>query len=171
MENEKTESKFELTKEEQKRIEETRKFDALTPGTIAYRLALENDTLVVGKTKAELEIRKTLFMVQKAKNEIRRLEVQLASGNITEEFEPGKLMTHDEVDNLIYQKKFLRDAWILDLPKHLMQLRAYVGYKDVAKNIILSEEEFETSCNQVEEFLNGLGKSMYSHTKEYKLTE
>jgi len=140
-----------LTKEEIQRVRDTRDYDEIKPHTPAWRVALYNDSIRSALRLKKSTIRKRILTIHDLTNNITRLKDQLESGKITEEIKTGIRMNEREVESLIRQNSWLRDGEVEAIPRTLAEMRGLVGHKDVARNIVMSKEEFDKYVQDIED--------------------
>lgn len=146
-----------LTKEDWERLAEQKRFQELDPESIGYKVAVYSDGLRAQVRERKEKIRKRLWNIKNLQNNVTRLQVQLRKGNITEELKPGVLMNEAEVKSQIQHNKWVMEGEARDVPKILAEIRGIVGTRDVAKNVVISEEEFEEYAGEVLDELEKLG--------------
>jgi hypothetical protein len=107
-------------------------------------------------------IDKRIWNIDDLTNSIRRLELQQTTGNITEVMKDGTtVMNKFELASLIQNHKWLRDGEFNGLYSLLAELRASVGHKDVAKNIVMTEEQFDSLVTQISETVKKYGYNLF----------
>lgn len=143
------EERASISKEELERIKKQREFDSIKQGTYTYKIALFSDQLRQNMYKHKSVVENRLWNVHNLLNNITRLEEQLKSGNITEKLDNELVMNDIEVKTLIQKNKWLLEGEARAIPLELGLLRSVVGHLDVAKNVIMTEEEFETYAENV----------------------
>jgi hypothetical protein len=153
-----------LTKEELARVKETREFDTIKPGSPTWRVALYNDSLRQQHRLITSTIKKRVWAIDDIQNKILRLEEQVKTGKITEELKPGITMTAEEVQTLIQHSRWLQEGEVRSIPKSLAELRSIVSHKDVAKNTILSMQEFDSYVKELEETIKKKGYELFEGT-------
>ena len=154
-----------LSKEEKTRILEQREFDSLdfnNKGSMSWKVALECDSVRGLKVAHELNIDNCLADIVNSKGRAEKLKVQLAKGEILEELKPGMPMTVLEVDLEIRTAGILIKRGVRAVLSELAQLRMIVGTRDVLKNIILTEDEYDGYTKMVEKALEGLGLQLFT---------
>ena len=149
-----------LTKEELERIDHQREFDKINPGTAAYRMGVAVDPLRRQWLAAKSSIQKHLWNVDNITNQIRRLKAQLVVKNITEELKPGVYMNEHEMEAQIAHAGWLLEGEVNAIAPQLWQIRGVVGQHDLAKEVIVTEEQFDEYVRDVEKQLKGFGYAL-----------
>lgn len=154
-----------LTKEEIQRIRDTREFDEVKPGTPTYKIAVLCDSLRQSMRRTLFTIDKRVWSIDDLQNSIRRLEIQLVTHNITETMKNGIVMNESELKSLIQHNKWLKDGEFFALYQLLAELRGVVGHKDVARNVIMTIEQFDAYVLELSEKLKAYGYSLFGELK------
>lgn len=150
-----------LTKEEIQRIYDARAYDDIKPGTPTHKIALQCDALRRSMRKTKATIDKRVWSIGDLQNKINRLQSQLDSGKITEELKDGITMNEHELTTEIQHYKWTKDGEFYALFNLLAELRGVVGHKDVAKNVILTLEEFDDYVKQLNERVKKFGYDLF----------
>lgn len=132
-----------LTKEEMERILQQREYDTIEEGTPTYKIAVMCDTLRQNQRRLKGTISKRIWTISDVANTINRLQMQLDSGTVTEKLKDGVTMSQNELNVLINHNKWAKDGEFYALFPLLAELRALVGHKDVARNVIITQEKFD----------------------------
>lgn len=150
-----------LTKAEMERIKEVREFETIEKDTPTYNIAVMCDKLRQESRKHKITIERRLMSMAELTNNIRRLEVQLASGNITETMKNNIIMNEQEVKSLIHQNEWMRTGEFYALYTTLAGLRATVGHKDVSGKIIMTIKQFDELVRDVENKVKEFGYDFF----------
>lgn len=139
-----------LSQEEIARIKAQRAFDEIPVGSLTWKLALYNDSLRVQLRTTQVLVTKRLWNIQRAKAKILVLEAQLSSGSVTEKLADGsRMMTREEAEVDVVANEWLARGEAEAIPKLLAEIRSLVGHIDIAKNVILTAEDFEVYATKV----------------------
>jgi hypothetical protein len=150
-----------LTHDEISRIDEQRKFDEITPGTPTYRMALHNDGLRAQARMCKSIIEKQRWNIRQLQQANDRLKKQILSGNITEEVRDGVTMTPAEVETLIWKNNWNINSEVLSIPMTLAELRGIVGHMDVARRIVMTQEQFDAYVAEIESHVKEAGFNLF----------
>ena len=132
-----------LTAAEIQRIKSMRDYDAIKPDTPTWKIAILCDDLRQNKRRLMSTVTKRLWTIGDLGNNMDRLNVQLTSGNITEIMKNGLPMNSFELKSLIQHNRWLRDGEFHALFPLLAELRGLVGHLDVARKVIMSQEQYD----------------------------
>lgn len=147
-----------LTDEEKQLIQDSRSFKDIAPGKRGYNIALFNDVINREHLKHKSVIEKCLLQIEDMRNQKRRLQSQLMSGEITALLPNGQsTMNADEVKQQINYIDWLIKAEVMAIPMALLAIRRIVGHKNIAMQVVVSEDEFEAYAEGVEKRLTELG--------------
>ena len=141
-----------LTREELDRIKEMREFNDLQPGTWAYRAFLHSDQLNINKLKVMIGVDKSISHMAEflaAKNHSNR--VLLGATNSTEQ------SVLEEARANVLRHDFAINAELNSLPLNLVDLYRIVGRKRIDSTIVMSQEEFDAYCDDVQRRVESLG--------------
>lgn len=150
-----------LTKEEIKQIKEQREFEDIKTGSYTYKIALLGDSIRSNLRTLKLKISKRLWSIDDLTNNIRRIKVQLESKLITEKLKTGEVMTEPELITYMQHHEWLREGEVVAIPISLAEMRAYVGHKDIVRNVVMSEDEFNLYVAGLESELAKRGFKMF----------
>ena len=150
-----------LTKEEIKRIRETREFETIKVGTPTYKIAILCDQLRQSLRTTKAHIAKRLWTIDSLSNNIDRLQLQLTTGEITEQMKQGIIMNKEELSSLIQHNRWLKDGEFSAVYALLADLRGLVGHKDLAKKVIMTIEEFDKFVLDIETYLKKYGYNLF----------
>jgi|TARA_Y100000310_G_C20622014_1_gene783890 hypothetical protein len=151
-----------LTKEEIERIKEVREYDLIEPGTPTYKIALMCDSLRQDLQKNRADVAKRLWSIDDMQNNIKRLKIQITTGNITEKLpKSGEPMNEAELKSLITHHEWMKDGEFFYLYKLLGQIRGVVGHRDVGKHIIMTQKAFDDYVLQIAEGLKKYGYNLF----------
>lgn len=154
--------KASLSPEEAHRLEEMRKYDELKPDTYAFKLAIHNDSLRVAIRQSKEQIWKMIWNIKDIQNKINRCKEQLKSDNIYETIGESKVvMNKYELETYMEHMTWVMKAEVKGLSKHLLQLRANVGHIDIQRNIIMTEDDYESYCKDIEKQVRELGHDIF----------
>lgn len=151
-----------LTKEEVKWIKEQREFETIKPGTWTYKIAVVNDAIRSNIRQLKSKLNKRLWNIEDITNKIERLNEQLRTGEIYECVKDGMTMTKEELTNFIQHHEWLRKGEVDAIPMNLAEIRALVGHKDVARQVVMTVEEFDKMVGEVYEKLKAKGYDIFS---------
>jgi len=140
-----------LTEPELNRIKEQRRFENVEEGTKGYEILLYLDEAKKLLRQKKLKIRKRLWNIDRLKNHRDRLQEQLDSGEITEKLDDNTTMNEEEVKTEIMHQEWTIEGEINDIVNLLGEIRTIVGMKDLKKNEIMTEDEYEKYAKEIEE--------------------
>lgn len=141
----------EFTKEEKELLRKMKEHEFIQPGTIGWKLAVYNDPLRLKLMNEKNLITKRIANIIQLRNQLKRMKGELVSGEIKTELKPGIIMSEDELNHQIILTQFTLEGERQTLPIILADIKVLVGRLDVAKQIIISEEEFEEYCKELQE--------------------
>lgn len=139
-----------LSKEEYSRLKEQRALDDLKPGTISYRVALENDTVRRQRDELYEQVYNKVADIKNVRSRYNKLKIQIEKGLITDELRPGMTMTKEEVLFEVYKSDKLGWGLSKDLMPIFATLRAIVGSHDLVGNELLPEKTYDSFVLETE---------------------
>lgn len=157
----KKEDILKLTGEEKLQIEAQRKFNLVDKGTRSYDVLAKIDRIARQVWENKNKVDKTLIELMNFNATMNRDATELESGNITRELKPGLPMSQDELQWNIRLTKNMAETAVFNLPLILADLREVVGYKDVKGDVVISEEEYESYVDYVENEVKKLGYELF----------
>jgi len=152
---------LEFTKEEQEQIRKQREFATIKRDSMSYKVALQCDDLRKIRDMTMMNIEKRLLNIKNTKLAINRMQVEVTSGVITREIRNGVKMTADELRLEIETAESMAYATALDIPTDLGKLRTIVGFTDVVKNVVMTEDEYDEYVRNVEKSLATFGYKLF----------
>lgn len=158
-----------LTKEEMIRIKQVREYNEIKVGTPTYKIAILCDAIRSQIRMLRAKITKRLYSIDNLTNNIARLETQLETGKITEILKSNMIMNSFEIKSLIQHNEWLRQGEVDAIPMALADLRALVGHKDVARNIIMDQDVFDKLVLDIEQRLKIKGYNMFGELDAYNI--
>ena len=150
-----------LTKEELARIKEVREFQTITKDTPTYNIAILCDTLRQNMRRLKLNIDKRIWSIDDINNNVHRLKIQQASGNITETMKGGIVMNDSELTSLIKHNEWLKEGEFYALYPLFGEIRAIAEHRDIAGNIIMKLSEFDEWVLATKEELKNYGFNLF----------
>jgi hypothetical protein len=151
-----------LSAEEAHFISELRQYDSLKPDSLAWKLALHNDTLRTSIRNQQEQIFKRIWNIKDIQNKIDRANLQLSTKEIYEKIgDSGITMNEDELKTYIEHMRWVKKGEVRDIAKQLLQLRANVGHIDLQRNIIMTEEQYEEYVQKIMNEIKGLGHDIF----------
>ena len=155
-----------LSKEEIERIKQVRDYDLITPGTPTHKIAVLCDSVREDFRQLKSTLSRRLWIIDSLRNNMDRLEHQLEVDRITEEMKNGVLMNKAEVKSLIQNNKWTQEGEFHALYKLFGQIRGFVGVRDVARNIIMTQEEFDKYVLDTKDHLIPYGYELFGELDE-----
>lgn len=151
------------------RIKNQQKLAMVDPGTYRYKVFLHGDQIRLTVRKLKVEIEERLWAIKNGKSELARLEGQLSTGEIYDELPTNISDLHIKMN--VYELKLhielkerMIEAQAGSIINSLIQLAGHVGFHDPARNMILSEQEFEVYTNEIEKRVKGMGYEIFDDT-------
>ena len=155
-----------MTKEEMEQIKEQRKFNDIKTGTNEYKIAVLNHPVRSQLRNLKINLMRKLWTINDISNNLKRLDTQLTSGNITELQKDNQTkMNEAELRSFIEHNKWLRQGEMNALYPLLGELRSIVGFKDYAQKIILSMEEYDKVISEVQTKINEHGFDLFGEVR------
>jgi len=151
-----------MTKEDWSRIEEQKKFEMVKKGSFTERLVLYLDGIREIIRSKQLLIDKRIWNVRDIQNGIRRKKIQITSGTITEKLKDGITMTAEELNTQIMYEQWMVRGEVHSIASILGEIRGVVGHNDVAKKVVMSEDEFNSYADKVVMQLKEMGHELFS---------
>ena len=151
------------------RIREYQELSKLKPGTLRYRLFIENDNLLRQFREKKLAVERSVWQVRNAEVARKKKLIQLTSGSITETNKDGSPMTEEELKLDVEQARWLQEAYVKDICQELVNLSVFVCRKGFLGDEILTKQDFEKFVNKVEADLLSIGLTLFDYTKNYKV--
>jgi hypothetical protein len=151
-----------MSKEELEQIKRQREFSMFERGTPSWNIFLQIDQLRKMRDKAKDDCETMLWHIKNLKTRVRRIVWQLQDDkNIYDELKPGIKMTKDElgVEKELNERKILGIS--KDIVTSLATLRNIVGHIDVAKQVVITEKEFNEYVKDVEKRLRAEGYELF----------
>lgn len=157
----KTKLRESLTDEELQRIEQARAFEECKKGTFSYDLALNQDMVRRQIRELKDNINLMLWNIENIINVKSRCLDQIHSGEIIEPLDDKRIMNENELKT--YMKKCERDALreVRGIATALAKLRTFVGLHDIAKNVLLTMEQYDSFVETVKEELSENGYEIF----------
>jgi hypothetical protein len=150
-----------LSNEEIARIQEIRKFETLNPNTPRWKVALLCDPLRQQLNLAKSRLAKRLWTIKDLNNKINRLNIQLATNNITEKMADNITMNKPEVESLIQHSLWLSEGEFNAVRLVLADISGLIGHIDYVKKEILTMEQFDKIVEETELYLNKFGYKLF----------
>lgn len=150
-----------LTKEELKSIHDTRAFNEIKPGSWTYKVAILNDQIRSQMRLIKSKLTKHIMTIDQITNNINRLNQQLVTGQIIESMKNGIIMNESELKSLIQQNEWIRQGEVDAIPMSLGEMRALVGHKDVARNIVMELDTYENFVEEIDKQLKEKGFNIF----------
>lgn len=151
-----------LTKEEREMIKHKRKFDGATKGTYSYDLLVELDP--VGKRLNDdlRELEHALIVIEDGYAKIKRMKVELTTGNITSIGKDGAALTKEELELKLKFDENKLASLVSTIPNGLYDIRTKVGAQDHHGNDWLTLEQFDELCKKTEDRISKIGYKLFS---------
>lgn len=145
-----------------KQIKDQKKyFDLTSVSPLMSKVLLQNDNFRRNRDKLKLMVSEKLIEIMDLKASIKRHNLELASGKIESEIRPGVPMTSEEMDVLIEREKRQCKVSAYDIVLPLNDMMAYVGCKDMAKNVVISKDDYESYVQSVVDKMKELGYDIF----------
>ena len=144
-----------------KELSVRKEFDGISPGTYSYKIALLNDQLRRKKMDAMNKINDSLKSIGNIVLHIRRLKSQLVSGEIVEKISDIATMNEDELRHQIFMEEHSARVAFQNMIPWLGELRTVVGHFDVARNIVMTEEEYDAYVKETEKRVKEFGYDLF----------
>ena len=151
-----------LSKEEREMIKHKRKFDGADKGTYSYDLLVELDP--VGKRLNDdlRELEHALVVIEDGYAKIKRMKVELTTGNITSVGKDGNVLTKEELELKLKFDENKLASLVSTVPNGLYDIRTKVGAKDHNGNEWFTIEQFDELCKNTEDRINKIGYKLFS---------
>ena len=155
-----------MTEEELERAKQIREFNDLQPNTLSYSIALFNDQLRQNRIVEETKVVQRLLTMKNLYNHAERMKEQFTSRIVTEQLTDGVTMNLHELEVVAQREQWLMKGEAVAIIRCLAELRSIVGHKDIATNIVLTQEEFDNYASKTIEEIKTLGFDLFT---EYNL--
>lgn len=158
-----------LTDADYDRLLNQQKYSMFGLGSFRARVALHSDTLHRNVVMLKRQIEEALWSIRTGKEMIKRKEDQLKDGKIYELLPINNpdmkiIMNEHELKLQVELEQRHMEANAKDIINPLNELSGHIGYHDLAKNMIISEQEFEVYANEIENRVKALGYEIYDDT-------
>ena len=138
-------------------FKQMKEYQEVGPETLRGKVFLQTDTVRVQRDECYEQIEEQLIGLLEYTRTIKKHEVELKSGLIKTEIKDGVAMTAEELEITLRREK----KTAARIPKHILQqlkvLSSIVGAKDIAKNMILTTEEFDEYYLKIEKEVQSHG--------------
>jgi len=142
-------------------IKKMKDYEDIPKDSMRAKVFLQNDQLRRQRDRAFIAIDNAIVSIYDSNACISKLEKQNETGEITEELKPGVPMTQDELEVFIKKQKNLAWAISKDVIEHFNTLAGLVGCKDIAKNVIITETEFNEYVEKKRNIFKSLGFNIF----------
>ncbi len=153
--------KLNFSNAEVARIKEQRKFDDIKPNTFTYDLALHLDALRRNYRTQTRQISEILLSIESILNNVVRCREELESEHITTELKDGVKMSKSEMMTHIRHQLWVCLGQAQSIAPILAEIRALVGHKDLAGNLILTEEQYMQYVIEIRNRMKELGYDLF----------